>query len=246
MEEKWSTENKARLEDAAHERATQDLTEGSIGESARDENDEIREKLRREIAYHEAGHAVFHIMQGTTVHYVSIWADGPDYRGSCRSDIRCIVTPDGYVVLPWQALDRAVATLAGDIAMWKQAGETYPWGSWEELIEQIEELEGRDDSDESEIKDLTNIRYFCKTGADFGQFLEINSRDDLPEEMDSALPPSTPEEAFEQALSAAEQRVDLSWPAIEKVAERLMEVGRLSGDEVEEIVMNSGLFEQAG
>ena len=52
-------------------------------------------------------------------------------------------------------------------------------------------------------------------------------------------PPRTAKEAFEVALRAAEERVNSNWPTIANVAEKLMDAGYLTGDEVEEIVFSS-------
>lgn len=51
--------------------------------------------------------------------------------------------------------------------------------------------------------------------------------------------PSTGEEAFEIVLREAKSLVDSYWWAITAVAERLIEVGYLSGEEVQEIVFGS-------
>ena len=55
--------------------------------------------------------------------------------------------------------------------------------------------------------------------------------------------PRTAKEAFEVALGAAEERVNTNWPAIVTVAEKLMDAGYLTGDEVEEVVFSSELFQ---
>jgi hypothetical protein len=76
--------------------------------------------------------------------------------------------------------------------------------------------------------------------------VRMPSSDELPEDA-PPLPPSLPrtgEEAYELALSAAERRVNLCWPEITNVAERLMEVGYLTGEEVEDIVFGSTTLEE--
>ena len=69
----------------------------------------------------------------------------------------------------------------------------------------------------------------------------MSSLDELSEDAPT-LPPSLPrtgEEAYELALSTAEQKINLYWPEITNVAEKLMEVGYLTGEEVEEIILGS-------
>ena len=56
-------------------------------------------------------------------------------------------------------------------------------------------------------------------------------------------PPRTAKEAYEVALEVAEHRLNLYWPAITNVAEKLMEVGYHTGEQVEEIVDGSELLQ---
>ena len=61
------------------------------------------------------------------------------------------------------------------------------------------------------------------------------------------MPPSLPrtgKEAFELAPRVAEYRVNLYWPEITNVAQKLMEVGYLTGEEVEAIVSGSTTLEE--
>ena len=56
-------------------------------------------------------------------------------------------------------------------------------------------------------------------------------------------PPRIAKEVYEVALEVAEHRVNRYWPAATNVAEKLMEVGYLTGEQVEEIVNGSELSE---
>jgi hypothetical protein len=129
--------------------------------------------------------------------------------------------------------------------MWRESGKTYPQDSWEKIIEECKEIEELDDPCEPEC-DTVQIHKYCEAAALFGQMVRMPSSDELPKDA-SPLPPSPPrtgEEAFELALSAAGHRVNLCWPEITNVAERLMEVGYLTGEEVEDIVFGSTTLEE--
>src|SRR5215216_3671322 len=160
------------------------------------------EEIRRSGAYHEAAHAVAHVVLG-----------------------------------------HAIATIAGNMAMWREAAKPYPWETWEAIISNCEDIEALDDPDELE-NDTMAIREYCDAAALLGQFARVPAPDEVPE---GAPPfprmPSTGEEAFELALREAERLVDSYWRAITAVAERLMEVGYLSGEGVQEIVFG---FDQPG
>jgi hypothetical protein len=242
MKEYLTPEDEAILKEELAEEIRRRLIQLGIEEPDHDESGRSIEELMRSMAYHEAAHAVIYVMHGKTIRDVFITTE----YGGCVTDLDHLNIPGDPVPLPWQALGRTVAVLAGDIAMHKQAGQVYPWRSWGELVERSEELERSGDSDDLENDDITKVRRYCKIAAGFGMWMKMSLPAELPEGMPPLqLPPSTPEEAFEQALSAAEQRVDVCWPAIEDVAERLVEVGHLTGEEVEEIVMNSGMLEEA-
>ena len=121
--------------------------------------------------------------------------------------------------------------------MWREAGKTYPWDSWGKVIEECEEIEELGDPDELE-SDTIQIRKYCEAAAVFGRMVKMPTPDELPKDGPPLPPPppKTGEEAFEAALRAAEHRVNLYWPTIENVAEKLMQIGYLTGEEVEEIV----------
>ncbi len=129
--------------------------------------------------------------------------------------------------------------------MWKETGKTYPRNSWEEVTEECEEIENRHDSHELDC-DTIKIREYCEAAALFGQMVKMPTPDELPEGAPSLspAPPRTAKEAFEAALGAAKHRVNLYWPAITDVAEKLMEIGHLTGEEVEEIVYKSEIFQE--
>jgi hypothetical protein len=212
----------------------------------------LRGNIRRGEAYHEAGHAVISVVVGQNVESVSIRTKGTDYRAVCRSTTTGLKIPgkDTTIPFPGQALNWATSTLAGETAMSKKTDITYPPASWEELMEECESLEESCNPDELECYDAIKVRNFCKRAAFWGQLLTSGIPDELPDEIPleeilSIFPPSTEEEAFELAFEAAEKSVNRCWPAIENVAERLIEVGYLTGEKVEEIVLNSGLLKEA-
>jgi hypothetical protein len=204
-----------------------------------------REEIRRSGAYHEAAHAVVDVVLGHTVRYVSIETEGTDYRDVCRTSVNHMEFPGvGFIPVPWEASGHAIATIAGNMADCREAGIPYPYDSWQEIVRECEEAEEAvgddlyDPDDPFQLwGDYMDIRAYCEAAALLGKMVTY---DNLP---DDAPPPpripSTGEEVFEVALEEAGRLVDSCWRAITAVAERLMEVGCLSGEEVLEIVVGS-------
>jgi hypothetical protein len=198
------------------------------------------EEIRRSGAYHEAAHAVVAVVLGHTVRYVSIETEGTDYRDICVTAVNHMEFPGmGLIPVPWDASGHAIATIAGNMAMWREAGKPYPWDSWQEITRECEDIEELGDLDETE-NDTMTIRKYCEIAALLGQMARVPASDELPEGA-PPLPqiPSTGEEAFEIVLREAKSLVDSYWWAITAVAESLIEVGYVSGEEVQEIVFGS-------
>jgi hypothetical protein len=204
-----------------------------------------REEYRRSSAYHEAAHAVLDVVLGHTVRYVSIWTEGTDYRDICVTAVNHVECPGvGLIPTPWEASGHAISTIAGNMAMWREAGKPYPWDSWQEITRDCEDIEALGNPDENE-NDTMKIRKYCEAAALLGQMARVPASDELPEGA-PPLPqiPSTGEEAFEIALRDAEGLVDSYWWEITVVAARLIEVGHVSGEEVQEIVFGSDPSEE--
>jgi hypothetical protein len=206
-----------------------------------------REQRRRSGAYHEAAHAVVDGLEGHIVRYVSIAIEGTNNQDICVSAVNHHnVAGVGLIPAPWEALGHATATLAGNIAMWREFGKTEisPWDNWEGLVQECEEIEELGDPEELE-NDAMEIRKYCEAAALLGQMVRMPTPDELLEGSPPLTPPlpRTAKEAFEVALGAAEERVNTNWPAIVTVAEKLMDAGYLTGDEVEEVVFSSELFQ---
>ena len=206
-----------------------------------------REEIRRSGAYHEAAHAVVDVLEGHTVRYVSIETEGTDYQDICVTAVNyCDMLGVGLVPVPWQARSYAIATIAGNMAMWREFGKTrtYPWDSWERIVQECEEIEELGDPDEPE-GDTIKIRTFCEAAALLGQMVRMPTSEEWPEDAPPLPPPlpRTAKEAYEVALEVAEHRLNLYWPAITNVAEKLMEVGYLTGEQVEEMVDVSELLQ---
>jgi hypothetical protein len=203
------------------------------------------EEIRRSGAHHEAAHAVVDIVLGHTVRYVSIWTEGTDYRDICVTAVNHVECPGvGLIPTPWEASGHAISTIAGNMAMWREAGKPYPWDSWQEITRDCEDIEALGNPDENE-NDTMKIRKYCEAAALLGQMARVPASDELPEGA-PPLPqiPSTGEEAFEIALRDAEGLVDSYWWEITVVAARLIEVGHVSGEEVQEIVFGSDPSEE--
>jgi hypothetical protein len=203
------------------------------------------EEIRRSGAYHEAAHAVVDVVLGHTVRYVSIWTEGTDYRDNCVTAINHMEFPGvGYIPEPMGATGHAIATIAGSMADCREAGIPYPYDSWQEIVRKCEEAEeavgdelyGPDDPFQL-WGDYMDIRAYCEAAALLGKMARYDNWPD-----DAPPPPRIPsigEEVFEVALREAERLVASCWWAITAVAERLIEVGYLSGEEVQEIVFGS-------
>jgi hypothetical protein len=241
MEEHWSPEDRVRLEESIAEKIRPWLLQQATKGLDHHDNGESREDRRRSAAYHEAAHAVIHVVNGDTVSYVTIETPGTDYKDLCKGIGRFESVPRGGIFpAPDKSLDYAVATLAGNIAEGTQAGETNHWGSWEELNEVCDMLEKCRGSYGVDSKDIINVRKYCEAAALWGQQEQrfLLSPGYQPKYAPPP-PPSTEEDAYVEALEIAEQKVHLWWATIENVAEKLMEIGHLTGKEVEEIVSDS-------
>ena len=143
----------------------------------------------------------------------------------------------GLIPVPWEALGNATSTLAGEVAAWREAGKPHPWNSWQQLLRECEDIEELEDAlgDLHEPEpDAVKIRKYCEIAASFLSRPMMPGPDEMPEGT-----PSTGEQAFAVALREAERLVDQYWWAITAVSERLMEVGYVSGEKVEEIVFGS-------
>lgn len=203
------------------------------------------EKVRRSGAYHEAAHAVVDVLEDHTVRYVSIGTEGTAYRDICVTAVNYYDWPGvGLVPAPWQALGHAISAIAGDMAAWREAGKTYPYDSWEKILQECEEIAELGDPDMLH-DDTIEIRKYCKAAALFGQTVRMPTPDELQEGALSLPlpPPRTAQEAFEEALRATEEIVNSYWPEITNVAHKLMETGYLTGEEVEEIMVRSRALE---
>ena len=198
------------------------------------------EEIRRDGAYHEAAHAVADVALGHTVRYVSIETKGTNLRDICVTAVNHMEFGGmGLIPVPWEALGYAISAIAGNMAMFRVNGIRYPWDSWQEITRECEDVEALDDPDELQ-NDTMMIREYCEAAALWGQTASTPAYDELPEGA-PPLPqtPSTTREAYEIALREAESLVEAYWGVIATVAERLIEKGYLTGDEVEAIVFDS-------
>jgi hypothetical protein len=134
----------------------------------------------------------------------------------------------------------------------REAGIPYPYDRWQEIVRDCEEREefGGDELYDPDDPlqlwgDTMNIREYCEAAALLGR-MPLEIAPELLTEDAPPLPriPSTGEEVFEVALEEAGRLVDSFWWAITAVAEKLIEVGYLSGEEVLEIMLGSDPSEE--
>jgi hypothetical protein len=159
------------------------------------------EEMRVDTCYHEAVHVVFDHHAGLTIRQVYVTE---------KLDAMCIsaVPVNPY---PWQAMDQAVGCFAGEIASFRRRRRQRPsvpfddFVSEEDVYEELAELEG---TECDELQALRMLRIAASTGF-YGDL----------------------EDCYAMALARAARDVEVWWPEIVAVAERLRYAGRLDGGE---------------
>jgi hypothetical protein len=117
----------------------------------------------------------------------------------------------------------AVGLFAAEYAVYQMRGEALPRKTFEKFVAdaevEIEEAESLGyDSDFSEPDDVRALRLLRRVAS-----WRDNPWGDL-------------EACYEAACSTAAQDLELRWPEIQAVAERLLEIGYLDGDECVRII----------
>ena len=173
-----------------------------------------REEMRIDTCYHEAAHAVFDYLAESTIRYVYVTEQ---LNAMCVS-----ATPVNPY--PWQAMDQAVGLFAGEIAVHRRSGQQKPpepfdeFVSDEDLYEEMFELEG---TECDELQALKMLRIAASSGI-YGDL----------------------EACYTMAVARATRDVEVWWPEIVAVAERLRDAGRLDGEECVRLIESAGYGEE--
>jgi hypothetical protein len=173
-----------------------------------------REQARIDTCYHEAAHVVFDYLAGLTIRYVYVTEK---LNAGCVS-----ATPDNPY--PWQAMDQAVGLFAGEIAVHRRSGQQKPsvpfdeFVSDEDVYEDLAELEG------AECDELQALK-MLRIAASSGFYSDLK-------------------DCYTEALARATWDVEVWWPGIVAVAERLREKGRLDGEECVELIESADYGEE--
>jgi hypothetical protein len=173
-----------------------------------------REQARIDTCYHEAAHAVFDYNAGLIIRQVYVTEK---LSAMCISAIP--VPP-----YPWQAMDQAVGLFAGEIAVRRRHGrqwQSVPFDTFvsdEDVYEDLAELEG---AECDELQALKLLRIAASSGI----------CGDL-------------EACYTEALARAKGDVEVWWPEIVAVAERLRDAGRLDGGECVRLIESADYGEE--
>lgn len=170
-------------------------------------------EIREDTCYHEATHAVFNYYANLTIRYVRVTAE---------LDAIC-VSAQPVEPYPRQAMDYAVGLFAAEYAVYHMRGEVIPSKTFEEFVADaeaaIEEAESMGyDPDVPQADDVSALRLLRRAAS-----WRDNPWGDL-------------EACYEAACSTAAQDLELQWPEIQALAERLSETGYLDGDECVRII----------
>jgi len=173
-----------------------------------------REQARIDTCYHEAAHVVFDYLAGLTIRYVYVTE---------KLNAMCVsATPDNPN--PREAMDQALGLFAGEIAVHRRSGQQKPpvpfdkFVSEEVVYEELAELEG------TECDELQALK-----------MLRIAASSDLYGDLEAC---------YTEALARATRDVEVWWPQIVAVAERLREKGRLDGEECVELIKSADYGEE--
>jgi hypothetical protein len=172
------------------------------------------EEMRVDTCYHEAAHVVFDYHAGLIIRHVYVTE---------KLDAMCVsarpVNP-----YPWQAMDQAVGLFAGEIAAHRRCGRQRPsvpfdqFVSQEDVYEELAELEGTECDDFQALK-----------------MLRIAASSEIYGDLEAC---------YTMALARATRDVEVWWPEIVAVAERLRDAGRLDGGECVELMESADYGEE--
>jgi hypothetical protein len=158
------------------------------------------EEMRVDTCYHEAAHAVFAYHARLPIRQVYVTEE---------LDAMCVSGVPVYPT-PWQAMDQAVGAFTGVIADYRRRGWQWSPIPFDEFVseeasyEELSELEG------TECDELQALK-MLRIAASAGYYGDL-------------------EACYTMAVASAARDVELWWPEIVAVAERLRETGRLDGE----------------
>jgi hypothetical protein len=172
------------------------------------------EEMRVDTCYHEAAHAVFDYHARLTIRHVYVTEEG---------DAMCVsaVPVNPY---PWQAMDHAVGLFAGEIAVYRRRGCQRPFVPFDEFVsdedayEELAELEGTEGDDLQALK-----------------MLRIAASSEIYGDLEAC---------YTMALARATLNVEVWWPEIVTVAERLRETRYLDGEECARLIESADYGEE--
>jgi hypothetical protein len=173
-----------------------------------------REQARIDTCYHEAAHVVFDYHAGLIIRHVYVTEK---LNAMCVSSTP--VNP-----YPWQAMDQAVGLFAGEIAVHRRSGQQKPPVPFDKFVfdeDVYEDLAEHEGAECDELQALKMLRIAASSGI-YGDL----------------------KDCYAMALASAVRNVELWWPEIVAVAERLRENGRLDGGECVRLIESADYGEE--
>lgn len=200
-------------------------------------NEEKLREMWADTCYHEAAHAVFAYHAGLTIRRVYVTEE---LDGEC-------VSAHPVEPLPWQGIPLAAGCLAGEYAVCHRHGkdikhkpfdEQVEYAMWaEKEAEEFDDKEALDCDDVRALRVLQRVAESPQTKAAMRQ-LEQQIEQQRNAELPARAPPSPSippwedvEKSYKLACEEAARNIELWWNEIQAVAEKLVEVGSLDGDE---------------
>jgi hypothetical protein len=172
------------------------------------------EEMRVDTCYHEAAHVVFYYHAGLIIRQVYVTEE---------LDAMCIsalpVNP-----YPWQAMDHAVGLFAGEIASFRRRGRQWLSVPFDEFVSEVDVYEELAELEGTECDDFQALKR-----------LRIAASSEIYGDLEAC---------YTMALARATRDVEVWWPEIVAVAERLRDAGRLDGEECVRLIESADYGEE--
>jgi hypothetical protein len=172
------------------------------------------EEMRVSTCYHEAAHAVFNYHARLPIRQVYVTEE---LDAMCVSGV-----PENPH--PCQAMEHSVGLFAGVIAEYRRLGRPKAPITFEEFVSDEDAYEESAELDGNECDELQALK-----------MLRIAASSDIYGDL---------EECYTMAVAWATRDVELWWPEIVAVAERLRETGRLDGEECVRLIESADYGEE--